>query len=296
MTTHERVQAIAEYGFTDRQARFLVLVMRHSGLCVKRQYAPFAGIKRGGEKCNAFFSKLVRRGYAVTADCIHNRAQLFHVHHKPLYHSIGDPESRYRRPVPAARAKERLMRLDAALISPDLDWLTTRAEKLAYLTARTTQTPGDAAHAMSPEAPPDLLPGTFPIGLDPAGHAVLLYVATVPWTDDLRSFLVGHVGLLAVTSRWTFRIVFPPALQRYVPDYERAVYDELEKRLDPAALNELRWYFFHCKRGTDWKTEYQRADVVKARFARCAQLFAGPRFTRLYRRWLKEGEPNLNRT
>ena len=38
MTTHERVQAITEYGLTDRQARFLVLVMRHSGLCVKRQY------------------------------------------------------------------------------------------------------------------------------------------------------------------------------------------------------------------------------------------------------------------
>ena len=35
MTTDERVQAIADYGFTERQARFLVLVMRHSGLCVK---------------------------------------------------------------------------------------------------------------------------------------------------------------------------------------------------------------------------------------------------------------------
>jgi len=36
MTTDERVQAIADYGFTERQAQFLVLVMRHSGLCVKR--------------------------------------------------------------------------------------------------------------------------------------------------------------------------------------------------------------------------------------------------------------------
>lgn len=39
--------------------------MRHSGLCVKRQYAAFAGIKPGGEKCSAFFHKLVGRGYAV---------------------------------------------------------------------------------------------------------------------------------------------------------------------------------------------------------------------------------------
>lgn len=125
MTTSERVQAIADYGFTERQARFLVLVMRHSGLCVKRQYAAFAGIACGGQKCNAFFDKLVHRGFAVASDCVHNRARLYHVHYKPLYHVIGEPESRYRRGVPARQTAERLIRLDAALISPDLDWLTT---------------------------------------------------------------------------------------------------------------------------------------------------------------------------
>ena len=82
MTTSERVQAIADYGFTERQARFLVLVMRHSGLCIKRQYGTFAGIARGGQKCNAFFDRLVSRRYAIASDCVHNRARLYHVHHK----------------------------------------------------------------------------------------------------------------------------------------------------------------------------------------------------------------------
>lgn len=82
MTTAERVQAVGDYGFTERQARFLVLVMRHAGLCVKRQYAGFAGIANGGEKCNAFFEKIVRRGFAIASDCVHNRARLYHVHHK----------------------------------------------------------------------------------------------------------------------------------------------------------------------------------------------------------------------
>lgn len=188
MTAEERVQAIADYGFTERQARFLVLVMRHSGLCVKRQYAAFAGIKPGGEKCNAFFDKLVRRGYAVASDCIHNRARLYHVHHKPLYHAIGEPESRYRRPVPARRAQERLMRLDAALVSPELKWLTTKSEKLAFLTARRGSAAESAAGG-SLQDQPDQCPGTFPIGIDANGRAGLLYVATVPWTDDFRSFL-----------------------------------------------------------------------------------------------------------
>jgi hypothetical protein len=113
MTTDEQVQALADYGFTERQARFLVLVMRHAGLCVKRQYATFAGIANGGEKCNAFFEKLVNRGHAVTADCIHDRARLYHIHHRPLYHAIGQSESRYRRAIPARSVAERLMRLDA---------------------------------------------------------------------------------------------------------------------------------------------------------------------------------------
>jgi len=125
MTTAERVQAVVDHGFTERQARFIVLVMRHAGLCVKRQYAAFAGIANGGEKCNAFFDKLVSRGYASATDCIHGRARLYHVQHKPLYHAIDEPDSRYRRAVSARQATERLMRLDAALMSGDLEWLTT---------------------------------------------------------------------------------------------------------------------------------------------------------------------------
>jgi len=294
MTTAERVQAIADYGFTDRQARFLVLVMRHAGLCVKRQYAAFAGIKPGGEKCNAFFEKLVRRGCAVTSDCIHNRARLFHIHHKPLYHSIGDADSRYRRAVPARHAAERLMRLDAALISPDLEWLTTRSEKLTYLAARMAPEPSESPVEAPGQGRPDLFPGTFPIGVDATGRTALVYVVTVPWTDGFRSFLVGHLSLLAVMPAWTLRVVFPLSLQRVVPDYERAAHDELESHLNAQTRNDLQWYFFHCRRRTQW-SEYKGpgADAVKARFARCTKAFAGPRFTRLYRRWLAEGDTAL---
>jgi hypothetical protein len=291
LTTQERVQAIADYSFTERQARFLVLVMRHAGLCVKRQYAAFAGIKPGGEKCNAFFEKLVRRGYAVTADCIHNRARLYHVNHKALYHAIGEPESRYRRAVPARRAAERLMRVDAALIDPDLDWLTTRSDKQAYLAARTASQSFEPPQEVAVQDRPDLFPGTFPIGVDAAGRAVLLYVATVPWCDDFRSFLAGHLGFLALIPTWTLRVVFAPSLQRVVPDYEGAVHEELESQLDPDTVNDLRWYFFHCRRRTDW-SEY-KSDTLKTRFVRCAKAFAGPRFTRLYRRWLAEGDAAL---
>ena len=59
-----------EVGFTERQARFLGLVMRHSGVCVPRQYSQAAGIAQGA-KCNTFFDRLVRRGHARAIECVH---------------------------------------------------------------------------------------------------------------------------------------------------------------------------------------------------------------------------------
>src|SRR5205823_5281359 len=43
----DRVSAVAKFGVTERQARFLTTVMLHSGLCVPRQFATFAGIAYG---------------------------------------------------------------------------------------------------------------------------------------------------------------------------------------------------------------------------------------------------------
>jgi hypothetical protein len=293
MTNLERTEALADYGFTERQARFLVLVMRHSGLCVKRQYAAFAGIANGGEKCNAFFDKLVRRGFAIAAPCVHNRARLYHVHHKPLYHAIGEADGRYRRAMSARAAADRLMRLDAALTSPDAEWFTTKSEKVCDLTSRTASQRGEQTVNPPAQNAPDCtnqFPGTFPIGIDPQGHVVLLYLATVPWTDDFRTFLIGHTALLGVSPEWTLRILFPQRLRRAVPAYQTAVHEELESPLDARTINDLSRYFFHRRRGTDPSTI---PDVLRAFLIQCGQVFAGPRFAHHYRRWLADEDAAL---
>jgi hypothetical protein len=56
------------------------------------------------------------------------------VHHFPLYRAIDEPNRAHRRPVPAGRVAERLMVLDTVLSNPELDWLATAAEKVAYFT------------------------------------------------------------------------------------------------------------------------------------------------------------------
>ena len=43
----QRLNAIASFGFTERQARFLVNLLLHSGVFVERQYCSFGGIVHG---------------------------------------------------------------------------------------------------------------------------------------------------------------------------------------------------------------------------------------------------------
>ena len=76
MTAEERVRAVAGFGFTERQARFLTTVMLFGGVCVPKQFAQFGGTAYG-RKVNGFFDKLVQREFATKCRCVHNRAALY---------------------------------------------------------------------------------------------------------------------------------------------------------------------------------------------------------------------------
>jgi hypothetical protein len=62
--TEERTAAIGAFGFTPRQARFLVDILIHSGVFVERQYCRFAGITHG-QKTTDFLRRLVEHGTRV---------------------------------------------------------------------------------------------------------------------------------------------------------------------------------------------------------------------------------------
>lgn len=106
----ERTQAVAAFGLTERQARFLVEVMIHSGVFVERQYCRFAGIVHG-QKTHDFLRKLVERGYArpIQVGALH-RGRLFHVGHKPLYAAIEQADNRHRKSMPIGREPGRVGR------------------------------------------------------------------------------------------------------------------------------------------------------------------------------------------
>jgi hypothetical protein len=83
--------------------------MLHAGVFVGRQYAAFAGITHG-QRVQDFIEELVARKLVTPIGLgSTGRTRIFHVHHKPLYGVIGEPDNRNRRRVTIDRAIQRLM-------------------------------------------------------------------------------------------------------------------------------------------------------------------------------------------
>lgn len=211
MNFDERVQTVTKLGFTDRQVRFLVTVMLHAGVCVPRQYARFAGTAYG-HNVTKFFDRLIERGYATASDCLHNRAALYHVHHQALYRAIGQPQSRYRRPISARQAIDRLRLLDGVISNPELVWLATKEDKVAFFNLMAPSLPSERLpHITAGKPSPSrlhLFPDGLPIGVGSNGRVVFLFLVTSPFDADLRRFLQRHAELLRALPGWTLQLLF----------------------------------------------------------------------------------------
>lgn len=287
MTFADRVSAVAAFGFTPRQARFLVTVMLHAGVCLGRQYCAFARIQYGAPVRN-LFRDLESRGFATPQTCAHGRARLFHIHYKPLYAAIGEPDNRFRRPTTLARAVERLMLLDAVMGDRSVTWLGTERDKVSHFTGA-----GVRGHDLpsltfrsADEETVRYFPDKAPIGIrDDGGTHVFLYLVTRSTPMEFRLFLERHAELLRSLPAWTVRLLVPRHLTGATALYREAFTEHLTRPLPSEVVDELRWYFVACRdAGVDLDDRYYRAQTA----------FAGPRFRALYRRWLMDGERVLD--
>lgn len=278
MTADERIKAVSDFGFTERQARFMVTVMLNGGVCVPRQYARSVGTAYG-QNVNVFFDKLVKNGFAVRCSCVHNRAAVYQLGFQPLYRAIGEPDSPNRKPIAAGRVVERLMVLDAVISQPDLVWLSTASDKVAFFTV--------AASSCPPEGLPHKT-SAFPIGVERTGRPVFLFVVNAWDTDDLRAFVHCHAELLRALAGWTLRLMLPPNFAAVKTPFEGVVRAELAGPMSPRTFGELLWYFEQRQRQTD--LEKDEAD----RFRRAGRAFAGTRWRLLYRRWQTDGDSALD--
>lgn len=82
MTFEERVAALDFLGLTPRQTRFVATVALHSGYCLRRQYAAFAGLAYG-KNTRDFLDALVTAGVAVRESYELNRGHVYHLRANP---------------------------------------------------------------------------------------------------------------------------------------------------------------------------------------------------------------------
>ena len=79
-----RIGTLMPFGFTERQAGFLVHVLVFSGVFLEWQYPAFTGLVHG-QKTHDFLANLIAAGCAtaITSGALH-RGRLYHVQYKPL--------------------------------------------------------------------------------------------------------------------------------------------------------------------------------------------------------------------
>jgi hypothetical protein len=118
---------------------------------------------------------------------------------------------------------------------------------------------------------------------------VLLYVLLPSSREDSRGFLDRHRELLACVPPWTLRLVFPRPLAHVYGAYQSVVREEWDSPLHPRTVEELKWYFEQLRVTSSARVRPGSDE----RLDRAAQAFERPRFSRLYRRWLRDGDHAL---
>jgi hypothetical protein len=228
MAIADAITALRALSVTERQARFLVLVLEHAGVCLPRQYRAFSGIAHGRET-HRFFDKLVAGGFATTDQAAPAPAgRIYHVQYKPWYRAMGEPDHPHRRAMSVGHAVERLMLLDGVLAAPELTWLGLARDKVATFPAPPFCVPPDALPQTTVGGVVRPFPDPFPIGLAADGSCLLLYLVTTPIPTTFRTFLTRHVSLLSALRSWRLRLLIPPALSDARDAYIRTAHQVLD--------------------------------------------------------------------
>ncbi len=130
---HDREKALEPFGFSGREAEWVALVCLHSGVFTRPQFCYFfEGARR--KRALLFVRSIVERGLAVEFDLPNNHggARGCRISNKPLYRALGIENVKHRRQADDANMLRRLLSLDYVLEHPELSWLPTEQEKVAF--------------------------------------------------------------------------------------------------------------------------------------------------------------------
>jgi hypothetical protein len=300
MTFEDRVRALEPLGFTERQTRFLVTVALHSGYCLARQYAAFAGVQYG-KNVSDFFEALVSRQILERLTFRADRGHVYHLRPRPIYRAIGQADNRNRRVASAALIARKIMLLDYVLAHAEVDWIATEVDKLDLFVDRFGVLKTDLPQRRFTGASTDTS-GTTRYFLDKLPVAVagdppcvyFLYLVTDHTGRDFERFLMEHSRVLDALPAWTVVALGPagsPGLTACDAAFARHAQGVLFSPSAPESA-ELR-EFFTMRRAVD-EGDLARLSVADIdRFRRLRAQFAASAFDARYAEWLARGDAAL---
>lgn len=111
--SHDPIDALKFWGYSEREAAFSYLVATHSGFFLRRQFCEFVDRQRGSIATH-FLRKATSHGLirAMDVDGLHF---VYHLCGKSLYRMLGNPDSQNRRVKSSGEILRRLMVLDYVL-------------------------------------------------------------------------------------------------------------------------------------------------------------------------------------
>ena len=129
-----REKALESFGWKGRKAEWVALVCLHSGVFTRAQFRHFFDSGDNRQRAARFVRDLVGRELGVVDEraIFPGGAKAVRISNKEIYRKLGIENVRHRREADDAGMLRRLLSLDYVLEHPELPWLPTETEKVAF--------------------------------------------------------------------------------------------------------------------------------------------------------------------
>ncbi len=287
----DAVENLSRIGYTHDEAAFLCLAATHSGYFVRRQFNDFLRQPRGGAAAR-FIEKLLAQGHAQEVHFRLNRL-IYHIRTLKVYARLDQADNRNRREKAPLTIKRKLMCLDFVLAHREQRFLGSEAEKVAYF-AESRGIPIEhlPVRRYEPrgfgEATLRYFVDKLPIYISGSDASPVVHFAYVDEgaesLDGFGTFLSQYRALFAALE--VFEVIYVANDSLWAQKAQRVFDRHYDCAVDDAQARMFQ--FFEMRR--KWEARdfsgFTTEKVIQYREEK--QVFFGPQFEELYRRWLAE--------
>lgn len=292
----ERINALATFGYTERESEFLYTVATFSGFFVQRQFASYLGIKGRGPVTD-LVAKMLQQKHAREYTAERGARKMYHLLSHGLYAAIGKENSRNRKVGRYGlldKPSIRIMTLDFVLTHADQRYLEEEADKVEYFTKH---------EHINPDAIPShtfvgkngsltrrYFIERFPIFVPESANSS---VALTYIEDEVRSlqtfgsFLQRYRPLLQA-GQGRFKLIFASDSALNFPSVERLFRQVFSSVQNQRPTQQLKRFFWLRKMAEEKRfKELAHRDVIE--WQRGVKRYSAPEYEQQYEVWRKTG-------